>query len=131
MAQSLLVPVTLRPSVEDAALFAGREALFRELGFEIEPYGERELIVRAVPAGMDPGETQAALEELCEKLRRGKSLSEQEVWDELLHTVACKAAIKAGWDTEDAERERIVEEVLSGRVKYCPHGRPVSVSLSR
>ena len=45
--------------------------------------------------------------------------------------MACKAAIKAGWDTSDAERERIVREVLSGRVKYCPHGRPVSAVLSK
>ena len=51
--------------------------------------------------------------------------------DEILHTVACKAAIKAGWDTSDAERERIVREVLSGRVKYCPHGRPVSAVLTK
>ena len=51
--------------------------------------------------------------------------------DELLHTVACKAAIKAGWNTDPRERERIAEEVLSGRVKYCPHGRPVSVTVTR
>ena len=51
--------------------------------------------------------------------------------DELLHTVACKAAIKAGWNTGPQERERIAEEVLSGRVKYCPHGRPVSVTVTR
>ena len=45
--------------------------------------------------------------------------------------MACKAAIKAGWDTSRAELERIAGEVLSGRVKYCPHGRPVSVLLTR
>ena len=131
MAQSLLVPVTLRPSVEDAALFAGREALFRELGFEIEPFGERDYIVRAVPADMDAGEIGPALEEICEKLRRGKALSEQAVWDEILHTVACKAAVKAGWDTDPTELRRVAEAVLSGQVRYCPHGRPVAVTLSR
>ena len=131
MAQSLLVPVTVRPSAEDAELIEQNGELLGELGFEIEPFGERDCIVRAVPADMDAGEIGPALEEICEKIRRGKSLGEQQVWDEILHTVACKAAIKAGWDTTDAERERIVEEVLSGRVKYCPHGRPVAVSLSR
>ncbi|MGX8692384.1 MAG: DNA mismatch repair endonuclease MutL, partial [Clostridia bacterium] len=131
MAQSLLAPVTLRPSAEDAELIEQNGELLAELGFEIEPYGERDYIVRAVPAELDAGEIGPALEEICEKLRRGKSLGEQQVWDEILHTVACKAAIKAGWDTTEAELERIVEEVLSGRVKYCPHGRPVSVSLSR
>ena len=131
MAQSLLAPVTVRPSAEDAELIEQNGALLAELGFEIEPFGERDYVVRAVPADMDAGEIGPALEEICEKLRRGKSLGEQQVWDEILHTVACKAAIKAGWDTTDAERERIVEEVLAGRVKYCPHGRPVAVTLSR
>jgi DNA mismatch repair protein MutL len=51
--------------------------------------------------------------------------------DEILHTVACKAAIKAGWDTDRRELERVVDAVLSGRVKYCPHGRPVSVTVTR
>ena len=48
-----------------------------------------------------------------------------------MHTVACKAAIKAGWDNDPRELERIVRAVLSGQVKYCPHGRPVSVTLTR
>ena len=131
MAQGLLSPVTVRPAAEDAELIEQNGALLAELGFEIEPFGERDYIVRAVPADMDAGEIGLALEEICEKLRRGKTLGEQQVWDEILHTVACKAAIKAGWDTTEAELERIVGEVLAGRVKYCPHGRPVSVALSR
>ena len=48
----------------------------------------------------------------------------------MLHTVACKAAIKAGWDTSEAELERVTEAVLSGSVLYCPHGRPVSYRVS-
>ena len=131
MAQALLEPVTVRPEAEDAELIESRGALFAELGFEIEPFGERDYIVRAVPAELDAGEIGPALEEICEKLRRGKTLGKQQVWDEILHTVACKAAIKAGWDTTEEELERVAEEVLSGRVKYCPHGRPVAVTLSR
>ena len=131
MAQSLLAPVTVRPSGDDAELLEQNAALLAELGFEIEPFGVSDYIVRAVPADMDEGEIAPALEEICEKLRRGKSLGEQAVWDEILHTVACKAAIKAGWDTQPEELETIVREVLSGRIKYCPHGRPVSVSVTR
>ena len=130
-AQSLLTPVTLRPAAEDAELLEQNGPLLGELGFEIEPFGERDWIVRAVPADMDVADVGPAIEEICEKLRRGKSLGAQQVWDEILHTVACKAAIKAGWDTTREELERIAEEVLSGRVKYCPHGRPVAVTLSR
>ena len=131
LSQNLLTPVTLRPRADDAELMEKQGEQLEALGFVIEPYGERDYVVRAMPAGMDPGETAAALEEICKKLRSGKTLDEQAVWDEILHTVACKAAIKAGWDTAEAEREALVREVLSGRVKYCPHGRPVCVSLTR
>ena len=51
--------------------------------------------------------------------------------DEILHTVACKAAIKAGWDTDVKELETLVDAVLSGQIKYCPHGRPISVTVTR
>ena len=130
-AQTLLTPVTLRPAEDDAELLEQNAALLSELGFEIEPFGAAYYVVRAVPSGLDAGEVVSALEEICEKLRRGKALSEQAVWDEILHTVACKAAVKAGWDTQPEELEVLAEAVLSGRVKYCPHGRPVSVTVTR
>ena len=131
MAQNLLIPVTIRPNGDDMDAITENAALLYELGFEIEPFGERELIVRAVPADMDAGDVPAAIEEICEKLRRGKCPDAQSARDEILHTVACKAAIKAGWDTHPKELEAVVDAVISGQVRYCPHGRPVSVTLTR
>ena len=131
LSQTLLAPVTLRPDAGDCELLEQNGELFNELGFEIEPFGRGAYILRAVPADILPGDAVPAIEEMLEKLRRGKAPDVQSVKDELLHTVACKAAIKAGWDTSRAELERIVQEVLSGRVKYCPHGRPVSAVLSK
>jgi DNA mismatch repair protein MutL len=131
LSQTLLAPVTLRPDAGDCELLEQNGELFHELGFEIEPFGRGAYILRAVPADILPGDAVPAIEEMLEKLRRGKAPDAQSVKDELLHTVACKAAIKAGWDTSRAELERIVQEVLSGRVKYCPHGRPVSAVLSK
>lgn len=131
MAQNLFIPVTIRPNGDDMDAITENAALLYELGFEIEPFGERELIVRAVPADMDAGDVPAAIEEICEKLRRGKCPDAQSARDEILHTVACKAAIKAGWDTHPKELEAVVDAVISGQVRYCPHGRPVSVTLTR
>lgn len=131
MAQNLLIPVTICPNGDDMDAITENAALLYELGFEIEPFGERELIVRAVPADMDAGDVPAAIEEICEKLRRGKCPDAQSARDEILHTVACKAAIKAGWDTHPKELEAVVDAVISGQVRYCPHGRPVSVTLTR
>ena len=131
MAQGLLSPVTIRPSGEDAELLEQNGELLTELGFEIEPFGQADFIVRAVPADMRSGDVASALEEICEKLRRGRNPDPKSARDEILHTVACKAAIKAGWDNDLKELEHIVQAVLSGQVKYCPHGRPVSVTLTR
>ncbi|MBR4392667.1 MAG: DNA mismatch repair endonuclease MutL [Oscillospiraceae bacterium] len=130
-AQELLASVTLRVSPEDLSLLQANASLLEELGFSIELFGENAVVIRAVPSDMLPSDAAAAVEEICENLRRGKVPDPQAARDEILHTVACKAAIKAGWDTSPEERERIVREVLSGRVKYCPHGRPVSAVLTR
>ncbi len=131
MSQALLAPVTLRPDTGDGELLEQYGELLGELGFEIEPFGRGEYIIRSVPADILPSDAAPALEEILEKLRRGKTPDPQSARDEILHTVACKAAIKAGWDTSRAEQERIVAEVLCGRIKYCPHGRPVSAVLTR
>ena len=131
MSQRLLAPVTLRLDGESMELIEKNAELLSALGFELDAFGEREYILRALPADMLPGDAATAVEEICEKLRRGKDLSAADARDEILHTVACKAAIKAGWDTDTRELERIAEAVLSGRVKYCPHGRPVSITMTR
>jgi len=131
MSQNLLCPAPLHLSVEDAELLEKHGEVFAELGFEIEPLGETEYVIRAVPADMDSADAAAGVEEICDKIKRGKTPNAQSVRDEILHTVACKAAIKAGWNTEPQELSRLVAAVLSGEVKYCPHGRPVSVEITR
>ena len=128
MSQALLQPQTWRPGPEAMEVLGANGELLSRLGFELEPYGEDDLIVRAVPEDLDPGQTVAALEEICEKLKSG---SRDLARDSVLQTVACKAAIKAGWDTDPAEMQVLAEKVASGQIRYCPHGRPVSVTLTK
>ena len=131
MAQALLEGVTLRLDGEERELLEQNGELLSELGFEIEQFGEDDFILRTVPADMNPSDARAAVEEIFEKLRGGKAPDPKSARDEILHTVACKAAIKAGYITDRQELDRIVQAVLSGDVKYCPHGRPVSAVLGR
>ena len=130
-AQQLLVPRTLRLSAGDMALLEDFGELFLDFGFELEPFGEQAVILRAVPADILPDDAVPALEEILQHLHEGGTPDPLSARDEMNHTVACKAAIKAGWNTGREELEAIVREVLSGRVKYCPHGRPVAVTVSR
>ena len=131
MAQQLLTPQTLRLSGEEAALVEEYDGLFGEFGFEMERFGEETVILRAVPSEIRPEDALPAIEEILERLKGGDSPDPSSARDEILHTVACKAAIKAGWDTGPAEQERIAQEVLSGRIRYCPHGRPVSAKITK
>ncbi len=131
MAQTLLESVTLHLTPGERELVEAHASLLAELGFELEPFGDEDYILRAVPADMASADARAAMEEILEKLHGGQSPDPQGARDEILHTVACKAAIKAGWDNDPLELQRVTEAVLSGKVRYCPHGRPVSASLSR
>ena len=131
MSQSLLVPVTIKLSGGELELVEKSGAALESLGFEIEPYGADSVIVRSVPADTDAGDIAPMVEEICDKLKKGSSCSKEDVLDDILHTVACKAAVKAGWNTEPDELLEIVKAVVYGEVKYCPHGRPVAVTLTK
>ncbi len=131
LSQTLLVPVTLRLTEDAVALLENAAEILERLGFEIDPFGADSVIIRSVPDGTAASDAAALVEELCEKLARISPLSPGDALDSILHTVACKAAIKAGWHTESAELEELVRAVVSGEVKYCPHGRPVATTLTR
>ena len=72
------------------------------------------------------------MESLAADLLNGRREHKDTVRDELLHTVACKAAIKAGWRSDEKELLEIVRQVMCREdLKYCPHGRPICVTLSK
>ena len=129
MRQTLLAPVAAELGKEDGALLLENLPLLEQLGFACEDFGGGALLVREVPADLDPGDVSATLEELAECLRTGRSPDERR--ENLLHTMACKAAIKGGWKSDPAELRVLVDKVQSGEVRFCPHGRPVAVKLTK
>ena len=130
MGQRLLAPLTYRPDQEEAALLLEHRALLLELGYEIEDFGGGTLAIRQVPSEISADDAIACLSELAERLKTSRPTDS--LRDDLLHTIACKAAIKAGWHTEAPERDALVREVLSrDDLKYCPHGRPICMTLRR
>ena len=81
---------------------------------------------------MSPADAAEALESLAADLLSGRRERKDTVRDEMLHTVACKAAIKAGWDSDPKELMVLAEQVMTREdLKYCPHGRPICISLSK
>ena len=129
--QTLLEPLPFTPGASDADVLQQYGDVLAELGFTFEPFGRSDYILRGVPAQLDAADALPALEEICAQLRHGAQMDAQSVRDEVLKTVACKAAIKAGWQTEPEELLRLADAVCAGEVKYCQHGRPVAVTLTR
>ena len=131
-AQSLLTPIPVRLNPAAAGELLNNTALLAELGFEIEEFGENTLLLRQIPMDLSPDAAAEAIETLADDLLSGRRESKDTVRDTLLHTVACKAAIKAGWKNDEKELLAVAEAVMAREdLKYCPHGRPICVSLSK
>ena len=129
MRQTLLASLPVELSREDAAALLENLSLLEELGFACEDFGDGTVLLRELPADIDAADAAATLEEFAAALRSGRSLSQRR--DELLHTMACKAAIKGGWQSDPAELRALVDRVQTGEVKYCPHGRPVAAKITK
>lgn len=131
-AQSLLTPIPVRLNPAAAGELLSNAAFLEELGFEIEEFGENTLLLRQIPMDLSPDAAAEAIETLADDLLSGRRESKDTVRDTLLHTVACKAAIKAGWKNDEKELLAVAEAVMAREdLKYCPHGRPICVSLSK
>ena len=131
-AQTLLTPIPVRLSPVAAAELLANRDLLEELGFEAEEFGDNTVLLRQIPMDLDPADAADAVESLAADLLTGRKERKDTVRDELLHTVACKAAIKAGWITSETELLALVKQVMADEdLKYCPHGRPICITLSK
>ena len=130
MAQTLLSPVLCRLPAQEQAVLLAHQELLGQFGFDVDQLGDA-LAVRQAPFDVDVGDIEATLSELAQRLLTTGDADPAAARDELLHTMACKAAIKGGWKTSDQELERVAQAVMSGQVKYCPHGRPVAIELTQ
>ena len=131
MCQALLAPLVADFDAEEYSALVSNLALLREFGFECEEFGGGSLILRAIPADIDSGDAIPALEELADKLVTAHTVDPAAARDALLHTMACKAAIKGGWKSDLSELRVLVDKVQSGEVQFCPHGRPVKAKLTK
>ena len=130
--QALLTPVPCRLSPDEVAALLTNTALLEQLGFEIEEFGDNTVLVRQVPMDLSAEDASDALTALAADLLNGRRENKDTVRDELLHTVACKAAIKAGWHSDEKELLTLAKTVMEREdLKYCPHGRPICVNLSK
>ena len=130
MAQQLLTPAAVTLTAEEYGAVLEQLDVLAGYGFLCEDFGDGAVLVREIPDYIRAEDAAATLEELARKLLLQRA-DPAGARDELLHTMACKSAIKAGMTTDAAELAALVREVQSGAVRYCPHGRPVAVKLRK
>ncbi len=130
--QSLLSPVPVRLNPAAVGELMANKDMLDELGFEIDEFGENTVLLRQIPMDLSPEDAGDAVEALSADLLGGRREHKDTVRDELLHTVACKAAIKAGWKNDEKELLAVAKAVMERHdLKYCPHGRPICITLSK
>ena len=130
--QALLSPIPVRLSPAATAELLSNRILLEELGFEIDEFGDNTVLLRQIPMDLSVEAAAEAAEAMAADLLSGRKERKDTVRDEILHTVACKAAIKAGWKNDEAELLALVQQVMADEnLKYCPHGRPICISLSK
>ena len=131
-AQALLTPIPVQLNPEAMGELLSHREMLEELGFEVDEFGENTVILRQIPMDLSPDHAAEALEEMAADLLSGRQEKATTVRDEILHTVACKAAIKAGWKNDETELLAVAKAVMSREdLKHCPHGRPICITLSK
>ena len=131
-AQQLLAPVTVTLSAaEKNALLQNTQAL-EAAGIEVEDFGGNGVLVRSVPANFDVGNITDLVVEVADRLTVNAKDTASEKTEWVLHSVACRSAIKAGDKTPPEQLLKLAEDILAGIIPpFCPHGRPVVLEITR
>lgn len=130
--QMLLAPVVVSLSPDEFSQIAANSELLEQCGFEVEPFGEREVIVRAVPSLVGESSVSDLIIEIAQKLLEHKTDITPDKIDWIYHSASCRGAVKAGDNTSPEEQELFVKKLLSmSEIRFCPHGRPVFIKITK
>ena len=130
--QMLLEPAAIDLAADEKQALLDNIPLLENAGLEIADFGGNTVVLRAVPADVEPQNAESLLVEIANKLLKGghDALNEHTEW--VLHSISCRAAIKAGDKSSPQELLALAEKILSGEVPpFCPHGRPCVLKLTR
>ena len=130
--QMLLVPVQVNLSAEEKDAVLQNLQMLEDAGVELEDFGGNTVLLRAVPADVVIEDGESLVVELASKLAKGSkdALSEKTEW--VLHSISCRAAMKAGDKNHSEPLMALAQEVLSGKIPpFCPHGRPIVLRLTK
>ncbi len=129
--QMMLVPVTVTLSADEYSAIMDNLDLLEKSGYDIYDFGDRTVKVSACPPQLVDENIAELVTEIAGYLSYNVKTLMPEKLDWIYHSMACRAAVKAGNFTSRYEAERFVGQVLSDdNIRYCPHGRPVLIELT-
>lgn len=130
--QALLLPVSVDLPPTLTTLLLGHAEELRQWGFEIEPFGEGTLRVRAVPHGLREAQIGPALYELGDQLQAAGGSTPADWREQALTTIACHSAVRAGQTLSHEEMRQLLQQLERCALpRTCPHGRPTTLLLSQ
>lgn len=129
--QQLLAPIVIHLSAREMAVISDNLSLLAEAGYEVEPFGEQDIRVRAVPFVMGKAEVRPLFLEMIQSLNQLKAATLDARRSEIMQ-MACKSAVKAGDSLSDSEISALIADMQkTGAPPTCPHGRPVVKTLTK
>lgn len=130
--QMLLVPIAVNLTKDEFIAISENIELIKKCGFELEEFGESQIIVRAIPSLVDGDSVKDLMLEIAQKLLEHKTDILPDKIDWIYHSASCRGAVKAGDYTSRQEQEMFVKKLLSmPNIRFCPHGRPVFIKMSK
>lgn len=130
--QLLLIPITVTLEKNEYTVAIEHLDMFRNVGFDVEDFGNGTLIVRSAPSYLRNDDIEDTIIEICGYIAENRKnvMSEHMEW--IYHNISCRSAIKAGDSSTAKELIDIAKTVFSDdSIRYCPHGRPVCIELSK
>ncbi len=130
--QLLLKPIPVTLSKQDYDASVNNLDMFKECAFDVDDFGNGVLLVRSAPQYLDESDIADAVMEMAQHIAENKKDIRSEKMDWIYHNVACRAAIKAGNKSIDKELIEIAKLVETDPdIRYCPHGRPTSIVITK
>lgn len=130
--QLLLIPITVTLEKNEYTVAIEHLDMFKNVGFDVEDFGNGALIVRSTPSYLRNDDVEDTIIEICGYIAENRKnvMSEHMEW--IYHNISCRSAIKAGDSSTAKELIDIAKTVFSDdSIRYCPHGRPVCIELSK
>ena len=127
--QSTLFPKTIKFDPEDFTRFLDIVPYLEKIGYKMREFGDNTIIIEGIPSEIKLGNEEEVINDILDRYIEYKKISSSYI-DYIAATYSCKAAVKAGDYLDMEERVNLIDNLFATKNPYyCPHGRPIVVSI--